>query len=62
MAATKARGKKARATTPPLRGTPPREGNQRVACGTFHYGNSPPLEGWPAQLDGVVLLLTHLPS
>jgi very-short-patch-repair endonuclease len=33
-------------TTLPLRGTPPREGN-----GTK---NSPPLEGWQAQPDGVV--------
>ncbi|EIJ34490.1 type I restriction endonuclease subunit R [Thiothrix nivea] len=33
-------------TTPPLRGTPPREGN----CGL----DSPPLEGWQAKPDGVV--------
>ncbi|PAX53171.1 endonuclease domain-containing protein [Brunnivagina elsteri] len=33
-------------TTPPLRGTPPEEGNNSV--------NSPPLEGWQAQPDGVV--------
>jgi very-short-patch-repair endonuclease len=33
-------------TTPPLRGTPPEEGN-----GTK---NSPPVEGWQAQPDGVV--------
>ena len=34
------------ATTPPLRGTPPMEGNGAK--------NSPPLEGWQAQPDGVV--------
>ena len=34
------------ATTPPLRGTPPEEGNGRQ--------NSPPVEGWTAKLDGVV--------
>ena len=34
------------ATTPPLRGTPPEEGNGRQ--------NSPPLEGWQAKPDGVV--------
>jgi very-short-patch-repair endonuclease len=33
-------------TTPPLRGTPPREGNSDP--------NSPPSEGWQAQPDGVV--------
>lgn len=33
-------------TTPPLRGTPPQEGNDAQ--------NSPPLEGWQAQPDGVV--------
>ncbi len=33
-------------TTPPLRGTPPEEGNKTK--------NSPPLEGWQAQPDGVV--------
>ncbi len=35
-------------TTPSLRDTPPEEGNE---CRTF---NSPPLEGWQAQPDGVV--------
>ncbi|MBW6511643.1 MAG: hypothetical protein K0A93_05925 [Desulfuromonadaceae bacterium] len=33
-------------TTPPLRGTPPQEGNGAQ--------NSPPVEGWQAQPDGVV--------
>lgn len=33
-------------TTPPLRGTPPEEGNKPK--------NSPPLEGWQAQPDGMV--------
>jgi very-short-patch-repair endonuclease len=37
-------------TTPPLRGTPPREGNFDPT--SDH--NSPPLEGWQAQPDGVV--------
>ncbi|MDD2720066.1 MAG: endonuclease domain-containing protein [Gallionella sp.] len=36
-----------KATTPPLRGTPPAEGNKRAP-------NSPPLEGWQAKPDGVV--------
>ncbi len=34
------------ATTPPLRGTPPWEGN----C----FDHSPPMEGWTAKPDGVV--------
>jgi hypothetical protein len=36
-------------TTPPLRGTPPREGNQPA-----FRPNSPPSEGWQAEPDGVV--------
>lgn len=36
-------------TTPPLRGTPPEEGNK-----SSRTPNSPPVEGWTAQLDGVV--------
>ena len=37
-------------TTPPLRGTPPREGN-------YSFSYSPPVEGWhfAQQNDGVVL-------
>ncbi|NOT20808.1 MAG: endonuclease domain-containing protein [Sideroxydans sp.] len=36
-------------TTPPLRGTPPEDGNK-----SSRASNSPPLEGWQAQPDGVV--------
>ncbi len=39
-----------KATTPPLRGTPPQEGNTAQ--------NSPPLEGWQAKPDGVVTRYT----
>jgi hypothetical protein len=39
-------------TTPPLWGTPPREGNG--TANTLTADNSPPLEGWQAQPDGVV--------
>ena len=51
------------ATTPPLRGTPPREGNKTLRCTSPEEGNasqkggaqnSPPLEGWQAKPDGVV--------
>lgn len=35
-------------TTPSLRATPPEEGNE------YRIFNSPPLEGWQAQPDGVV--------
>ena len=38
-------------TTPPLRGTPPPEGNAHPKDGAQ---NSPPLEGWQAKPDGVV--------
>jgi type I restriction enzyme S subunit len=38
-------------TTPPLRGTPPSEGNAHPKDGAQ---NSPPLEGWQAKPDGVV--------
>ncbi|MDD2720067.1 MAG: restriction endonuclease subunit S [Gallionella sp.] len=38
-------------TTPPLRGTPPEEGNVHPKGGAQ---NSPPLEGWQAKPDGVV--------
>lgn len=37
------------ATTPPLRGTPPEEGNK-----SSQASNSPPVEGWQAKPDGVV--------
>lgn len=40
-----------KATTPPLRGTPPEEGNK---CAP----NSPPLEGWQAKPDRVVSRFT----
>jgi len=38
-------------TTPPLRGTPPKEGNEKEELGGE---NSPPSEGWQAKPDGVV--------
>lgn len=46
-------------TTPPLRGTPPQEGNTprtppQVGNESGRASNSPPLEGWQAQPDGVV--------
>ena len=45
------RNHSALATTPPLRGTPPEEGNVHPKGGAQ---NSPPLEGCQAQPDGVV--------
>lgn len=48
-------------TTPPLRGTPPQEGNDSEnsllleGCQVKPAQNSPPLEGWQAKPDGVVL-------
>ena len=51
-----------KATTPPLRGTPPEEGNATTPRlrrtppkeGNSSAPNSPPLEGWQAKPDGVV--------
>ena len=39
-------------TTPPLRGTPPQEGNLNSGAEVPY---SPPVEGWQAKPDGVVL-------
>jgi very-short-patch-repair endonuclease len=43
-----------KATTPPLRGTPPKEGNKENQ--KMRIGNSPPSEGWQAKPDGVVTM------
>ena len=52
-----------KATTPPLRGTPPQEGNTprtspQLGNESGRDSNSPPLEGWQAQPDGVVARYT----
>ena len=39
-------------TTPPLWGTPPQEGNLNGGAEVLY---SPPMEGWQAKPDGVVL-------
>ena len=43
-----------KAATPPLRGTPPKEGNKENQ--KMRIGNSPPSEWWQAKPDGVVTM------